>query len=467
MGPLPLAKPGFPGYTFDVMQNRRRWDAERKGWVLIAFLALAGHPAEGADVASVPVVPEITAPVSVDAAHAGALTVIPFAPALSGGNLTAIQAPSVIAQPALTAQAVAPLAAAARAAALSLPAPAAALALPTPAAALAQPAAAPALSHVPAASVDGKSLPQAAAVPEKASNLAALQERVTAVNKPGASAELEIPQLYQGKDAGAGAVAELSPSAGGSGTMGKTNMPTLKDAVALATKAHLGQKDKAGAVYINHPLRVMSRMSTDEEKMAAVLHDVVEDTSITLQDLSVAGYPKAVVDAVDALSRRKGETYEQFIERLMPNALARKVKIADLEDNMDLGRIPNPQPKDFERVAKYRRVWQELTELESRESSPIDFKYYAIMVDGKARGLFAFNRGRNRFDALTWNHHTKQWEHNAGTVGRYFFSDLDAEEVSRAKAEEIARGFGATVPSESDLMKITDQFAAKGRSDKK
>lgn len=246
--------------------------------------------------------------------------------------------------------------------------------------------------------------------------------------------------------------------------MGK--MATLKDAVALATKAHLGQKDKAGAAYIRHPLRVMGRMTTDEEKMVAVLHDVVEDTSITLQDLRIAGYPKSVVDAVDALSRRKNETYEQFIERLKPNALARRVKIADLEDNMDLGRIPNPQPKDFERAEKYRKFQHDLTMEERRESIPPDFKYYAILHDGKARGLFVFNRSGNRLDTLAWNHRTKRWEIDPWTIGRYFFSDLDAEEVSRGKAEEIASGFGAAVPSEADLMKISDEAEAEIQSRK-
>lgn len=403
--------------------------------------------------AGIPVVPDIAAPVGAGAANVGALTAIPFTPALSAGNLTAIQTPSLLPQAAITA---APLAAAA---------PASGLALPAAAPALAQPAAAPALSHVPAASIDGKAVPKAGAAPEK-TNLAALQERVTAVNKPGASPELEIPQLYQGKDSGAGAVSEPSPAAAGTGTMGQTKMATLQDAIALATKAHQGQKDKAGAVYINHPLRVMSRMATDEERMVAVLHDVVEDTSITLQQLRVAGYPKAVVDAVDALSRRKGETYEQFIERLKPNALARKVKIGDLEDNMDLSRIPNPQPKDFERVERYRKFWKELTALERKESAP-DFKYYAIMVDGKARGLFAFNEGGKRLDMLSWNHQTKQWEHNPRTVTDYFISDLEAEQISRAKAEEIARGFGAQVPSESDLMKISDKAEAEIQSRKK
>ena len=441
MGRPSLSKPSRPRYTVDVRKNMRRSDWERCSLLIISCVALLSHPAPAAEVkAEIPMVPDLAGPMRLGAAPIGALTLVPMAPALSApaisvGGLTAIASPSLIPQGAPIGAAAAPLAAA----------------VPLTAA---------------APSTERNGLAQAAVTPGKASVLAVLQERVAAVSKTGAEAEIEIPQLYQGKDSGAGAVSELSPSAAGFGTMGKSKMATLKDAVSLATKAHQGQKDKAGATYINHPLRVMSRMNTDEEKMAAVLHDVVEDTSVTLQNLRVAGYPKSVVDAVDALSRRKGETYEQFIERLKPNALARKVKIADLEDNMDLGRIPNPQPKDLERVEKYQKVWQELTALERKESAP-DFKYYAIMVDGKARGLFAFNEGGKRLDMLSWNHQTKQWEHNPRTVTDYFISDLEAEEISRAKAEEIARGLGALVPSESDLMKISDQAEAKIQSRKK
>ncbi len=137
--------------------------------------------------------------------------------------------------------------------------------------------------------------------------------------------------------------------------------PTLEDAILLATEVHRGQKDKGGAPYILHPLRVMLRVAGDTEQMAAVLHDVVEDTWVTLEQLRKDGYPEAVVRAVDCLSRRKDEDYDAFVARINPNAVARRVKLADLEDNMDLSRIPAPTDKDRKRVEKYRRYFRELS----------------------------------------------------------------------------------------------------------
>lgn len=134
-------------------------------------------------------------------------------------------------------------------------------------------------------------------------------------------------------------------------------MATLEAAIRLAVEAHAGQVDRYGAPYILHPLRVMLRLETELEQMVAVLHDVVEDTPVTLAALQEAGFPLTVVEAVDHLSRRAGETYEAFIERLRPHPLARRVKLADLEDNMDLRRIPDLVEHDLPRLQRYRRAW--------------------------------------------------------------------------------------------------------------
>lgn len=140
-------------------------------------------------------------------------------------------------------------------------------------------------------------------------------------------------------------------------------MPTLEDAILLAVKAHRGCKDKAGAAYILHPLRVMLRMKTKDERMVAVLHDVIEDTKYTLEDLRKAGYSQKTLRSLDYLTKRDGEDYDQFIKRLKPNPLARKVKIADLKDNLDVGRIKNPKTRDFVRIKKYRGALSELIRL--------------------------------------------------------------------------------------------------------
>lgn len=136
--------------------------------------------------------------------------------------------------------------------------------------------------------------------------------------------------------------------------------PTLDDAMLLAIEAHRHQRDKAGQPYTLHLLRVMLRLHTEIERITAVLHDLVEDTPYTLNDLRALGYPPEVIAALDCLSKREGETYEDFIGRIEPNPLARRVKLADLEDNMDLRRIPYPTDTDFARLAKYRRAWEHL-----------------------------------------------------------------------------------------------------------
>jgi (p)ppGpp synthase/HD superfamily hydrolase len=138
-------------------------------------------------------------------------------------------------------------------------------------------------------------------------------------------------------------------------------MSTLEHAILLAAQSHLGQVDKVGAPYILHPLRVMMRCQSPEAMMAAVLHDVVEDTPVTLADLRQQGFPEAVVRAVSALTKQEGERYEAFIERVRTDPVAAEVKVADLEDNMDVRRIVEPQAKDFERLQRYRAAYRVLT----------------------------------------------------------------------------------------------------------
>lgn len=134
-------------------------------------------------------------------------------------------------------------------------------------------------------------------------------------------------------------------------------MSTLERAIALAATVHAGQRDKAGAPYILHPLRMMLKLKTVETQMAAVLHDVVEDCGVSPSLLIYEGFPPAVVDAVCALTKRivdgTEEPYEEFIRRAALNPIARLVKLADLEDNMDLSRIAQPTAKDYARLEKY------------------------------------------------------------------------------------------------------------------
>ena len=131
---------------------------------------------------------------------------------------------------------------------------------------------------------------------------------------------------------------------------------TLERAIAIAAAAHEGQVDKGGAPYILHPLKVMLRVNTLEERIVAVLHDVVEDCGISFDDLRNEGFSETVLMAIASVTKVPDESYEEFIERVAQNPIGRVVKLADLEENSDLSRIAQPSWEDLERVEKYRRA---------------------------------------------------------------------------------------------------------------
>ena len=131
----------------------------------------------------------------------------------------------------------------------------------------------------------------------------------------------------------------------------------LERAVAIATAAHRGQTDKAGVDYILHPIRVAEAVSTVDEKIVAMLHDVVEDCEgWTFERLEAEGFSATVIEALRLVTKIKGEDYEDFVRRAGGNPIARAVKIADLRDNMDLTRLREITGKDMERIAKYKRA---------------------------------------------------------------------------------------------------------------
>lgn len=132
----------------------------------------------------------------------------------------------------------------------------------------------------------------------------------------------------------------------------------LGRAVAIAATAHQGQLDKANAPYIMHPLRLMMRGKDELEQIVAVLHDVVEDSDWTLEQLAKEGFPPEVIAAIDCLTRRAEESYDQFIDRILTNALATGVKRYDLEDNMMLTRMKVLDQKDIERLQRYHKAHQ-------------------------------------------------------------------------------------------------------------
>lgn len=130
----------------------------------------------------------------------------------------------------------------------------------------------------------------------------------------------------------------------------------LSMALGVAVEAHDGQMRKDGQPYITHPIRVMSAVETTDEKIVAILHDVVEDTDINLLNLRLLGFSAEVIAAVDALTRRKGETYMEFIDRCNVNPIAKVVKIADIDDNMSDMEALKPEEAKFLRERYIRAL---------------------------------------------------------------------------------------------------------------
>ena len=127
-------------------------------------------------------------------------------------------------------------------------------------------------------------------------------------------------------------------------------------ALSIARQAHEGQLDKAGVDYIEHPIYVASQVDTEEEKAVALLHDVIEDSSVTAEELLNAGLPETVVTAIQILSKKKGQDYQTYLENVKSNPLARVIKLADLKHNSDLSRLSSVTDKDLERLEKYKKA---------------------------------------------------------------------------------------------------------------
>lgn len=128
----------------------------------------------------------------------------------------------------------------------------------------------------------------------------------------------------------------------------------LIKAFSVASKAHKGQKDKAGRAYILHPVNVALRTKGIKQKTVALLHDIVEDTNITLDDLKKLGFDNEIVNAVAAITKKSGEKYENYLKRVKNNEIAKDVKIADLQHNSNLNRLKEITPKDIARKKKYQ-----------------------------------------------------------------------------------------------------------------
>lgn len=136
----------------------------------------------------------------------------------------------------------------------------------------------------------------------------------------------------------------------------------LGKVLVLATNAHAGQFDKGGKPYILHPLAVMSLLNSDDEELQciALLHDVIEDTKTTWKELEETGCTPRIIDAVRALTKMPGQSYDEYKEVVFQNKDAMLVKMADLRHNTDIRRLKGVSQKDIDRLAKYNRFFLEL-----------------------------------------------------------------------------------------------------------
>lgn len=138
-------------------------------------------------------------------------------------------------------------------------------------------------------------------------------------------------------------------------------MNYLNRAIQLASIAHEDQVDKAGKPYILHPLRVMFKMETETEMIVAVFHDIMEDCKeITAYSLEKEGFSKDIVDTLIVLNRHNYANYEEYIYEVAKNPIAKKIKIADIEDNINILRLKYIEDKDLRRIEKYFKAYNYL-----------------------------------------------------------------------------------------------------------
>jgi len=158
-------------------------------------------------------------------------------------------------------------------------------------------------------------------------------------------------------------MADMSMNASGS-SAGSLDQVRLAAARALARAAHYGQTDKAGLPYVTHPQRVAGSLEDSTAQIVALLHDTLEDTMLTEEDLRPV-FGDEITDAVVAMTHLETESYMEYVHRLGANALARRVKLADLKDNMRRDRLPVIRPEDEERLRRYEEAKAYLESLDT------------------------------------------------------------------------------------------------------
>ena len=138
--------------------------------------------------------------------------------------------------------------------------------------------------------------------------------------------------------------------------------PQTKKALQISFYAHKNQVDKSNLPYVYHPFHVAEQMKDETSTIVALLHDVVEDTNMTLEDIEKQGFSKEVIDALKCMTHEDNIDYEEYIKNIAMNPIAIKVKLADIEHNMDTNRLNAITDKDLERVKKYKKCYKYLIE---------------------------------------------------------------------------------------------------------
>ena len=170
----------------------------------------------------------------------------------------------------------------------------------------------------------------------------------------------------------------------------------LQRAIEIATEAHKGQLDKSGCPYIEHVFRVMDAGATLDEKIAGVLHDVIEDSDWTLEALAAEGFSSRIINALRHLTHMSPEeSYEEYILRVKKNSLAAAVKLNDLTDNMDIRRLPYLSDKDVKRLKRYLKAYKKLkgepvySQEATKAEYPNAYKQWEADEDAELRNFVA------------------------------------------------------------------------------
>ena len=244
--------------------------------------------------------------------------------------------------------------------------------------------------------------------------------------------------------------------------------PATKKAMKLCFEAHKHQKDKSGLPYVFHPFHVAEQMPDEKTTIVALLHDVIEDTSYTLQDLRDMGFDQDVLDALALMTHDKNVPYMDYVAKIKGNGIARTVKLADLRHNSDLTRMDEINETALKRVEKYKAALQMLSESEceiavnSNGHEYVDLGLsvkWATMNIGAAKisdhgGYFAWGETDNK-DDYTWSAY--KYGISADDLTKYSFTDNMLHLEPEDDAAAVNWGGTWRIPTSSEWEELCNK----------